>query len=167
MVFVPKNIIHILLYLILVATDLINQQIHMMTDTGNKCQEILVRGEAIPEDMVIKMIEEKINSQEVTHHGRVTILTQKYSHMYSMYCAQHNVQLNTIPIKCFQCVTAMFYLSTIHCWLFTNSVRNLDVVCYIHGSSFVHRLCAWWLPLSVRGEPLHKRSNWTRQELET
>lgn len=64
------------------ATDLINQQIHMMTETGNKCQEILVRGEAIPEDMVIKMIEEKVNSQEVTHHGRFTILTQKYSHIY-------------------------------------------------------------------------------------
>lgn len=54
----------------------------MMTETGNKCQEILVRGEAIPEDMVIKMIEEKVNSQEVTHHGRFTILTQKYSHIY-------------------------------------------------------------------------------------
>lgn len=54
----------------------------MMTETGNKCQEILVRGEAIPEDMVIKMIEEKVNSQEVTHHGRFTILTHKYSHIY-------------------------------------------------------------------------------------
>lgn len=43
----------------------------MMTETGNKCQEILVRGEAIPEDIVIKMIEEKINSQEVTHHGGI------------------------------------------------------------------------------------------------
>lgn len=67
------------------ATDLINQQIHMMTETGNKCQEILVRGEAIPEDMVIKMIEIKVNSQEVTHHGRFTILTQKYSHICVMY----------------------------------------------------------------------------------
>lgn len=91
--FSPKYIIHILLFDSL-ATDLINQQIHMMTETGNKCQEILVRGEAIPEDMVIKMIEEKINSQEVTHHGRITILTQKYSHMYSMYCAQYNFHLN-------------------------------------------------------------------------
>lgn len=41
----------------------------MMTETGNKCQEILVRGEAIPEDMVIRMIEEKIHSPEVVHHG--------------------------------------------------------------------------------------------------
>lgn len=104
----------------------------MMTETGNKCQEILVRGEAIPEDMVIKMIEEKINSQEVTHHGRFTILTQKYSHIYIMYCTQHNCQLSKRPIKCFQCVTAIFYLSTIHCWPFTHSIRNLYVVCYVH-----------------------------------
>lgn len=75
------HVIHLPLFDCL-ATDLINQQIHMMTETGNKCQEILVRGEAIPEDMVIKMIEEKVNSQEVTHHGRFTILTQKYSHIY-------------------------------------------------------------------------------------
>lgn len=75
------NTVHLPLFDCL-ATDLINQQIHMMTETGNKCQEILVRGEAIPEDMVIKMIEEKVNSQEVTHHGRFTILTQKYSHIY-------------------------------------------------------------------------------------
>jgi adenylate/nucleoside-diphosphate kinase len=57
--------------LFLPATDLINQHILLMTETGVKCQEILVRGEAIPEDMVIRMIEDKIHSPEVTHHGMI------------------------------------------------------------------------------------------------
>lgn len=58
----------------------------MMTETGNKCQEILVRGEAIPEDMVIKMIEEKVNSQEVTHHGRLNLQFLHRNIHTSMYC---------------------------------------------------------------------------------
>ena len=49
-----------------------------MTEAGKKCQEILYRGEAIPEEMVIKMVEDKINSPEVAHHGTlVLILLQK------------------------------------------------------------------------------------------
>lgn len=51
------------------ATDVISQAIEMQTEMGLKAQEILLRGEAIPEEMAAKMIEEKINSPEVTHHG--------------------------------------------------------------------------------------------------
>lgn len=36
---------------------------------GMKAQEILLRGEAIPEDMAAKFVESKINSPEVAHHG--------------------------------------------------------------------------------------------------
>ena len=43
----------------------------MQTEFGLKCQEILVKGEAVPEEMIIKMIEDKVNSAEVTHHGNV------------------------------------------------------------------------------------------------
>ncbi len=41
----------------------------MQNEMGLKAQEILLRGEAIPEDMAAKMVEDKINSMEVAHHG--------------------------------------------------------------------------------------------------
>ncbi|XP_050391523.2 adenylate kinase 9 [Patella vulgata] len=53
------------------ATDLILQNLELQTEVGLKFNEILTRGEAIPEEMVIKMIEDKINSPEVAHHGYV------------------------------------------------------------------------------------------------
>ena len=43
----------------------------MLTEMGKKAQEILLRGEALPEDMVAKMIEEKIHSPEVAHRGQL------------------------------------------------------------------------------------------------
>ena len=52
------------------ATDLLQQAIDMQTEFGLKCNEILMKGEAVPEEMVIKMIEEKVCSQEVAHHGK-------------------------------------------------------------------------------------------------
>jgi len=48
-----------------VATELVLQNMEMGTDIGNKCREMLHRGEAVPEEMVAKMIEDKINSPEV------------------------------------------------------------------------------------------------------
>ena len=51
------------------ATDIILQNMELQTDMGLKCVEILHRGEAIPDDMVLKMIEDKVNSPEVAHHG--------------------------------------------------------------------------------------------------
>lgn len=45
----------------------------METDNGKKCAEILNRGEAVSEDMVLKMIEEKVNSPEVAHHGIIKL----------------------------------------------------------------------------------------------
>ncbi|XP_013399518.1 adenylate kinase 9-like [Lingula anatina] len=53
------------------ATDIIMQAIEMQTERGNIVSEILLRGEAIPEEIVAKMIEEKINSMEVAHHGYI------------------------------------------------------------------------------------------------
>ena len=37
----------------------------METEMGLKAREMLYRGEAVPEEMVAKMIEDKINSPEV------------------------------------------------------------------------------------------------------
>jgi hypothetical protein len=34
-----------------------------------QAQEILLRGEAIPEELAAKLLMEKINSPEVAHHG--------------------------------------------------------------------------------------------------
>lgn len=45
------------------------QNIKGQTELGKKAQDILVRGEAVPEVIVAKMIEEKLNSPEVAHHG--------------------------------------------------------------------------------------------------
>lgn len=45
------------------------QSMEMQTDMGNKMSDILLRGEAIPEELVSKLIEEKVNSAEVEHHG--------------------------------------------------------------------------------------------------
>lgn len=49
---------------------MLQQAIEMQTEFGLKCSEILLKGEAVPEEMVIKMIEDKVNSAEVAHHGK-------------------------------------------------------------------------------------------------
>ena len=55
------------------ATDLILHHVEMQTELGVRMQEILQRGGALPEEMVTRMIEEKINSPEVAHHGKITL----------------------------------------------------------------------------------------------
>jgi adenylate kinase family enzyme len=52
------------------ATDLILQNMEQQTEMGVRCMEILTRGEAVPEEMVFEMINEKINSPEVAHNGK-------------------------------------------------------------------------------------------------
>ena len=53
------------------ASDLILFNIKNNTDLGKKAQDILLKGEAVPESIVGQMIDEKINSPEVAHHGYV------------------------------------------------------------------------------------------------
>ena len=53
------------------ATDVISHALELQTELGQKVQEILLRGEAIPEELAAKLIEEKINSPEVAHHGNL------------------------------------------------------------------------------------------------
>ncbi|KAK7500075.1 hypothetical protein BaRGS_00008622, partial [Batillaria attramentaria] len=53
------------------STDLILQNMELRTEVGERCNEILTRGEAVPEEVVIKLIQEKLESPEVAHHGYV------------------------------------------------------------------------------------------------
>lgn len=53
------------------STDLINENITKQNQLGKMAQDILVKGGAVPEDIVARMIDEKIKSPEVEHHGYV------------------------------------------------------------------------------------------------
>lgn len=69
-----SDTVSIPLALVISATDLLTQHIEMQTEQGKKCLEMLLRGESIPEEVVTKMIEDKINSPEVIHHGEFTCI---------------------------------------------------------------------------------------------
>lgn len=52
------------------GSEIINQGIELQTDLGANAQDILLRGEAIPEDVCAKVLLDKISSPEVAHHGK-------------------------------------------------------------------------------------------------
>jgi adenylate/nucleoside-diphosphate kinase len=54
-----------------IATDLIHQNIERRTELGKKAQEMLLKGDALSGVLVAQMIDDKINSPEVAHHGYV------------------------------------------------------------------------------------------------
>lgn len=51
------------------GSEIINQGIELQTELGGNAQEILLRGEAIPEEVCAKVLLDKISSPEVAHHG--------------------------------------------------------------------------------------------------
>ena len=53
------------------GSEIINQAIELQTELGGKVQDILLRGETIPEELCAKVLLEKISSPEVAHHGIV------------------------------------------------------------------------------------------------
>ena len=53
------------------ATELITRNIKDQNELGKKAQEILMKGGAVPEELVAQMIHAKVNSPEVAHHGYV------------------------------------------------------------------------------------------------
>ncbi|KAL2306581.1 hypothetical protein Nmel_004510 [Mimus melanotis] len=53
------------------ASEVIQMNIQQGTEYGLKCQELLCKGESIPEEMVTEMILQKIESPEVAHFGYV------------------------------------------------------------------------------------------------
>ncbi|XP_059153856.1 adenylate kinase 9-like isoform X2 [Physella acuta] len=53
------------------STDLIQENMDLQTEIGTKCKEILLAGQAVSDEMVLKMVVDKVNSPEVAHHGYV------------------------------------------------------------------------------------------------
>ncbi|BFZ09240.1 hypothetical protein BsWGS_12279 [Bradybaena similaris] len=53
------------------STDIILENISLQTEMGQQCTDILVRGGAVPDNLVLSMMENKLNSSEVAHHGYV------------------------------------------------------------------------------------------------
>lgn len=65
------------IFVFCIATDVILRNVELQTEMGVRCAQILYRGEAIPEEMVFKMIGDKINSPECAHYGKfITFLQQ-------------------------------------------------------------------------------------------
>lgn len=58
------------------GSEIINQGIELQTELGANAQDILLRGEAIPEEVCAKVLLDKISSPEVAHHG-------EYKHLLS------------------------------------------------------------------------------------
>ncbi|KAL9969395.1 hypothetical protein ACROYT_G021608 [Oculina patagonica] len=53
------------------GSEIINQGIELQTELGANAQDILLRGEAIPEEVCAKVLVGKVSSPEVAHHGYV------------------------------------------------------------------------------------------------
>jgi adenylate kinase family enzyme len=49
--------------------DLITSNIKQKTEIGMHARDLLVRGEAVPDQMVARMLDIKMRSPEVAHHG--------------------------------------------------------------------------------------------------
>ena len=47
-----------------------NQGIELQTELGAIAQDILLKGEAIPEEVCARVLLDKVSSQEVSHHGK-------------------------------------------------------------------------------------------------
>lgn len=57
------------------ANQVITEAIQSQTEMGKMVEEILLRGESISEELATKLVEEKIKSPEVAHHGMLALLT--------------------------------------------------------------------------------------------
>lgn len=53
------------------GSEIINQGIELQTELGAIAQDILLKGEAIPEEVCAKVLLDKVSSPEVSHHGYV------------------------------------------------------------------------------------------------
>jgi adenylate/nucleoside-diphosphate kinase len=49
--------------------DLITSNIKQKTEIGMHARNLLVRGEAVPDQMIARMLDIKMRSPEVAHHG--------------------------------------------------------------------------------------------------
>jgi len=53
--------------------QVIEHALKTKSEAGVKCSNLLCSGGAIPDDLVLKMIEDKVNSQEVANCGKYFI----------------------------------------------------------------------------------------------
>jgi len=51
------------------VADLITTNIKQKTEIGMHARDLLVHGEAVPDQMVARMLDIKMRSPEVAHHG--------------------------------------------------------------------------------------------------
>lgn len=58
--------------LITIADKVINEERKRKTETGRLIKSILTSGETVPDELVLKMINDKIRSAEVAHQGRLS-----------------------------------------------------------------------------------------------
>ena len=55
------------------ASEVLKEAIAKGTDLGKKAKEMLYKGEAVPDDMMLQLLEDKIKSPEVAHYGWQTV----------------------------------------------------------------------------------------------
>ncbi|XP_009703675.1 PREDICTED: adenylate kinase 9 [Cariama cristata] len=80
------------------ALELIQMNIHEETEYGLKCQELLFKGQSIPEELVTEMILKKIESPEVAHFGYVLSGFPSLSEEY-MTVSQQIEKIKNLKLK--------------------------------------------------------------------
>ncbi|NXH14851.1 KAD9 kinase, partial [Bucco capensis] len=80
------------------ALEVIEMNIHEETECGLKCQELLWRGQSIPEELVTEMILKKLESPEVAHFGYVLSGFPSLSEEY-MTVAQQIEKIKNLKLK--------------------------------------------------------------------
>lgn len=84
-----------MILLLLLGSEIIYQGIELQTELGANAQDILLRGEAIPEEVCAKVLLDKISSPEVAHHGtayfyfkQLALRLLKILNFYTVYLHQ-------------------------------------------------------------------------------
>lgn len=56
-------------FFLCLAADLITSNIKQKTELGMHARDLLTHGEAVPDQMIARMLDIKMRSPEVAHHG--------------------------------------------------------------------------------------------------
>ncbi|KGL84238.1 Adenylate kinase 9, partial [Tinamus guttatus] len=80
------------------ALEVIQENIREETEDGLKCQELLFRGQSVPEELVTKMILKKIESPEVAHFGYILCGFPSLSEEY-MTVSQQIEKIKNLKLK--------------------------------------------------------------------
>ncbi|NXQ86596.1 KAD9 kinase, partial [Nyctibius grandis] len=80
------------------ALEVIQTNINEETEYGLKCQELLFKGQSIPEELVTKMILKKIESPEVAHFGYILSGFPSLSEEY-MTVSQQIEKIKNLKLK--------------------------------------------------------------------